>query len=175
MQFSLEYRVLTPSNPRLPLVCDKEKTVTLHGFAASVFEAHAACALALKGVRWHHPESWKFAFNNRLEDIPLWILKFEESRISSGWGIDDGPGVKFSFFYVVKPFTGFTPDEVSRIESEAEDKEELVTVTQYRSMPSAGVLWDTQYDLVVPVQELSQFTNPYITTYTVKEKNDANE
>lgn len=170
MQFNLAYTVLLPDNPKSPQILGtKTKTVQISGFAEDRFAAYAACNQALSHVSWTRPETWSFSLDGISAEIPLWILKFEEERISSGWGLDDGVDIKTTMFYVIKPFTAFTPAEVSLIETEEETAEYLTTIRQYTGMDSAGVLWDTQFDLAVPVTDLSHWMGRYKTTYTEKE------
>jgi hypothetical protein len=170
MQFNLAYTVLLPENPKTPqIVGTKTRTVGISGFAEDRFAAYATCSAALSHVSWTRPETWSFSLDGISAEIPLWILKFEETKISTGWGSDDGSGLKVETFYVVKPFLAFTRAEVSMVETDSELDELCTYVRQYTGMPTAGVLWDTQFDLAVPVKDLSQWIGPYKATYTEKE------
>lgn len=173
MNFNLTYKSLriTSSNPKNPTLRDVRdvRDVTIYGFAEDRFAVYAACAAALNKspwVSWTRPGTWELGIDNRLVEIPLWILRFEETKISTGWGADDGSGIEVTAFYVVKPFVSFTPADIRLIETDEETDEVCTSIRQYHGMDSAGVLWDTQYDIPVPVRELSEFFNPWKTTYS---------
>jgi hypothetical protein len=170
MNFSLTYKsVRTASQaPRTPTKRDvrRVKNVTVYGFAENRFDAYEACAATLSRGDWTQPVDWEFELNGCVCEIPLWILRFEETRISTGWGADDGSGIEVTVFYVVKPFAAFTPADIRLIEIDKETDEVCTYIRQYHGMDSGGVLWDTQYDLAVPVRELAEFISPWKTTYS---------
>lgn len=171
MNFNLTYKSLriTSSNPKNPTLRDVRdvRDVTIYGFAEDDrFAVYAACAAAVSKSSWTQPGTWELGIDNRVVEIPLWILRFEETRISTGWGADDGSGIEVTVFYVVKPFVAFTPADIRLIETDEETDEVCTSIRQYHGMDSAGVLWDTQYDIPVPVRELSEFFNLWKTTYS---------
>jgi len=128
-----------------------------------IFDAHMLSTTAhkwawgmIKNQSWEYISQWVFEVNGIPHDIPVWGLKLIHGSCPKGTSVEDG-GITEETFWLIKPFTAFTAEEVSQIERDWSSYEDDQWVLQDSSMPTGGVLMTPEYPTSSPVIELSTY------------------
>lgn len=118
--------------------------ITQTMFASDIFEVYATCREAIKPFRWTRPQDWTLELEGGLTPLTVWMLKFDEEKISSGFDLEDC-GIETKTYYVIKPFEPFTLDEVNFLERERIEGDYIIQALKSSSMETGGVLVDFGY------------------------------
>lgn len=129
--------------------------ITQTMFASDIFEVYATCRKAIEPFRWTRPQDWTLELDGGFTPLAVWMLKFDEEKISSGFDLEDC-GIETKTYYVIKPFERFTLAEVNYLEREREEGEYIIQAIKSSSMETGGVLVDFGYPFNYPTIDMSE-------------------
>ena len=150
MKLSLKYIIVDGNGRELEAIVEQ-----------TIFDAYMLPSTAyewawnlVKTQRWEYASKWILEVNGNVLDIPEWGVKFVHGSCPNGFSVEDG-GITETTFWLTKPFTPFSVEEINLVEREWSSSEDDQWVLKDAGMPTGGVLITREYPIGHPAIELS--------------------